>query len=261
MLSNEKIETFKSLYIEMFFNDNKISSGTCFIIERNGTYFLVTNKHNATGRDVAGECLSDTRAIPNYMKVYFRKNSNIHITTPKLIPLYSNDEIDDQQSLWVEHPNQSEYIDVVCIPLETYEDVEYLVVDIFEGVDYEKSETDLVSVIGFPFGLQGEYGSAIWSTGFIASNPIYRYDNQDKFLIDCRSRQGQSGSPVYAYNQAAIPQRIGGHNLFFNEPTAKFMGIYSGRINNMSDLGYVWKPTIIEEIIVASISQQNQTVG
>lgn len=255
MLDNEKVETFKSLFIEMFFDQQPISSGTAFIIERNGRYFLVTNKHNTTGRDDKGKCLSDLGAIPNYIKVYFRQKNNIHITIPKTIPLYSNGEIDIQQSLWIEHPNQSEYIDVVCVPLECYEEVEYLSVNIFEGNEFEKSETDIVSVIGFPFGLQGEFDSAIWSTGFIASNPSYRYNNQDKFLIDCRSRPGQSGSPVYAYNHANVAQRVKEHSMFFGEPTVKFMGIYSGRINEMSDLGFVWKRNIIEEIVLRAISQ------
>lgn len=249
MAENEKKETFQSLYIEMFFDENKLSQGTSFVIERNDRYFLVTNKHNVTGKDGEGVCLSPTGGVPNYIKVFFRQKNDVYITSPKTIPLYSNGEIDNDQSLWLEHANQSEFIDVVCLPLESYEEVNYFAVNIFEGLEYEKSETDIVSVIGFPFGLQGEFGTAIWSTGFIASNPVYKYDNQEKFLIDCRSRPGQSGSPVYAYNHANTAQRIQGHSLFFGEPSVKFMGIYSGRINNESDLGFVWKIGIIEDII------------
>jgi len=99
------------------------------------------------------------------------------------------------------------------------------------------------------FGKKGQYDSAIWSTGFIASNPAYRYDNQEKFLIDCRSRKGQSGSPVYSYSNIGINQISPNIQTFSGGPTIKFMGIYSGRINEGSDLGFVWKPSIIDEIV------------
>lgn len=253
MLENEKIETFQSLYIETFFNKQLISCGISFVIERNERYFLITNKHNVTGKNHEGRCLSPTAAVPNLLKVYFRRKDDHHSTIPKTISLYSEDDIDDQNALWINHPNQSQFIDVVCIHLEIYPDVDFYPVNIFEGIEFEKSETDIVSVVGYPFGLQGEHKSAIWSTGFIASNPAYNYENQDKFLIDCRSRKGQSGSPVYAYNQAGIAQRSGEHNLFFAEPTTKFMGIYSGRVNEESDLGFVWKRNVIEEIILEAI--------
>jgi hypothetical protein len=32
-------------------------------------------------------------------------------------------------------------------------------------------------------------------------------------------------------------------------PTTSLLGIYSGRISEASDLGYVWKPSVIAEII------------
>jgi len=39
----------------------------------------------------------------------------------------------------------------MCIPLDIFEDVEYTVVNIFQGDDFIQSETDIVSVVGYPF--------------------------------------------------------------------------------------------------------------
>ena len=40
----------------------------------------------------------------------------------------------------------------------------------------------------------------------------------------------------------------------------KPIGIYSGRINSDSDLGYVWKWSIIEDIRVHSVNIDNYTM-
>jgi hypothetical protein len=65
------------------------------------------------------------------------------------------------------------------------------------------------------------------------------------FLIDCRSRPGQSGSPVVLHHgyHARAANSIG------FRASSELLGVYSGRINEHSDLGRVWKSSMIVELL------------
>jgi hypothetical protein len=106
-----------------------------------------------------------------------------------------------------------------------------------------------VSVIGFPFGLAGGGALAIWATGFMATEHVIDYNNLPTFLIDCRARQGQSGSAVVAHRNGGIVGMEDGSSAAFAGPVTRFLGIYSGRINEQSDLGIVWKASAIKELV------------
>ncbi len=71
------------------------------------------------------------------------------------------------------------------------------------------------------------------------------------FLIDCRSRQGQSGSPVIAYRSSGARRRDGDRTVatLSAEHAWEFLGIYSGRVNPESDLGMVWHVSVVEELL------------
>jgi len=83
----------------------------------------------------------------------------------------------------------------------------------------------------------------------MASEPDINFGNLPVFLIDCRSRQGQSGSAVIAYRRGGMVAMANGGSAAFGGPVYKFLGIYSGRINQESDLGIVWKASAIKELI------------
>lgn len=89
----------------------------------------------------------------------------------------------------------------------------------------------------------------VWATGFLASEPDIDFNNLPIQLIDCRSRQGQSGSPVIAYRSGGGVALKDGSTGMFSGPVERFIGIYSGRINAESDLGIVWKASAICDLI------------
>jgi hypothetical protein len=108
-----------------------------------------------------------------------------------------------------------------------------------------------VSVLGFPFGRTGGLGYLpIWSKGWIATELDVDFDGRPSFLIDSRTRKGQSGSPVIVYNspgdQAAMHS---GHLLLAPGEMVRLLGVYSGRINDQSDLGHVWKAEALIDIV------------
>jgi hypothetical protein len=111
---------------------------------------------------------------------------------------------------------------------------------------------DAVSVIGFPFGLSSGERFPLWATGSMAQELDFVTPDKPTFMIDCRTRQGQSGSAVIAYRPDGYrvfdsQGRIG--NTLTSRKVWEFLGIYSGRVNSESDLGIVWHVSAIEELI------------
>ena len=82
---------------------------------------------------------------------------------------------------------------------------------------------------------------------------VIKINNLPAFLIDSKTRQGQSGSPVIYYSESGFdPHYKDGENIgkaVWGCPFMREVGIYSGRINKDSDLGYVWKWEVIKEIL------------
>ena len=108
--------------------------------------------------------------------------------------------------------------------------------------------SDAVSVVGYPFG-QNAGGFAIWATGFVASEPKVDYNDLPILLIDCRSRPGQSGSPVILQRNSGMIFLENGSVVSDGSPRSRFLGVYSGRINAQSDIGVVWKASAVRELL------------
>lgn len=113
--------------------------------------------------------------------------------------------------------------------------------------------SDIISVVGFPFGISINGRMAIWATGFVASETDL---DSPIFLIDSRTRPGQSGSAVIAQRNGGAFSQKDGSTSIITGTTTQFLGIYSGRINKESDIGIVWKASAIKELI-ESIKKDN----
>lgn len=120
-----------------------------------------------------------------------------------------------------------------------------------------------VFVLGFPLGWTGGAKYPIWKRASIASEPLFDLDDLPKMYIDTATRQGMSGSPVFA--------KCSGNFFLEGSDTSnplqmmmgeayRFLGVYSGRIGDGGDnkdefsaqLGIVWKERVIREIIESS---------
>lgn len=68
------------------------------------------------------------------------------------------------------------------------------------GLDFapeiELTTAQQLSVVGFPSGRTGGGFFAIWIQGTVVTEPTVDYEDLPCFLIDARTRGGQSGSPV-----------------------------------------------------------------
>jgi hypothetical protein len=86
---------------------------------------------------------------------------------------------------------------------------------------------DPVSEVSFPFGLAGGGLFAIWATGALATEPITDFGDLPVSLIDCRSRQGQSGSPVIAYRSGGMVPITAGAAAAFAGGAWRLLSVYS----------------------------------
>lgn len=248
------IPTMKSLFIEMYFGETLLSSGTAFLAanDQQSHCALITNRHNVTGRRQDNNlCLSKTAAIPDNIVIYFHKNGcRTDEWIPVKLPLYRP----DGSPFWIEHPRLGAKADVVALNLSWGSDVwkmPYYMKTKHDRSNIVVGPAEPVSVIGFPFGLSSFGKFPIWATGFLAQDLDLISPDNPVFLIDCRSRQGQSGSPVIAHRPSGARRKEGNSIIatLNHENVWEFLGIYSGRVNAESDLGIVWHVSMVEELL------------
>ncbi|MCX7207738.1 MAG: serine protease [Proteobacteria bacterium] len=233
-------QSFQSLFIEMKFEGTLLSTGTAFFAQLpNRPSFLITNRHNVTGRNQeTKQPLSKTFAIPDSLTVSQNSKRELGHFSKVDLPLFSI----DGQPIWIEHPELGAEADFVAIHIPDIPDANEhntfpYVINPLAHLKITPSQR--VAVIGFPFGIRSAVSFAIWVTGYIASEPEIDHEGRPIFLIDCRARAGQSGSPVILCNE----------NTPLTANTSELLGIYSGRINNESDLGIVWNAYAIAELL------------
>lgn len=242
----------KSLMITMRFNGVTLSTGTGFIVTTAIGPALVTNRHNVIGRDqITGKPLSTNGGLPNEILIHylepFKRDSFLPVWVGRVEPLYDDGTLEGTP-LWREHPRLGAKADFVALPLTRTDGIVTHPYELSEGKEIALKVPETVSVVGFPFGISVGGRFAVWATGFIASEPDIDYTNLPVLLIDCRTRQGQSGSPVIAHRTGLV-ERTDGSQVMLSGPISRFIGIYSGRINKDSDLGMVWKASAVQELI------------
>lgn len=164
---------------------------------------------------------------------------------PKSEPLYDS----NGDPLWLEHPAHARRVDVVALPLTRTQGVQLFPYDpVNPGPSIVFGPSETASIIGFPFGLTGGGALGIWVQGTIATEPAIDYLDLPCLLVDSRTREGQSGSPVIVYRPSGYSTEEASMMLT-GQPAERFIGVYSGRINKESDLGFVWKARALTEIL------------
>jgi hypothetical protein len=239
--------SFMSLYLGMRVRSELLATGTGFVVEHDGQPFLITNRHNLSGRrSDTNELMSpETGAVPDTVVITHVCTDGLGVWIQRHEPLYDG----DGRPRWREHPEYGRTVDVVALPLTNLGEValhpyplQDLSPDVVIGV------TDNVNVVGFPLDMHHAGYLAIWARGTVASEFHIDYAELPMFLIDSRTRRGQSGSPVIFFSG-------GGHYQLDGEAEprtghlTKLLGIYSGRVSNDSDLGFVWRLSAIQDVV------------
>jgi hypothetical protein len=240
--------SLSSLFLEFYLTEDSekpLATGTGFTTTLKGReeWFLITNWHCVTGRNPENNNpLSDNGLCdPEFVKVYFHSQEGKGIWNPIMIQLR-----DENGIKWVEHERGSE-IDIVAIPIINTADI---VLHNFEraikGNGLLTEPSDNVSIIGYPKGLSAGGKYPIWKTGTIATDFEINWEDKPMFLIDATTRKGMSGSPVVMKKDGFCHFD---DNTMKTGKFTKFMGVYSGRIDDDIELGRVWKGKAMLEVI------------
>jgi hypothetical protein len=120
---NIEIPSLKSIFIEMYFDEQLLSTGTAILsaIDKSSRCAVITNRHNVTGRhQETNECLSKTLGVPNNIILHFHcSEPNIGQWKKVKLPLYR----DDGTPFWIEHPRLGASADIVALNVKWGSDV------------------------------------------------------------------------------------------------------------------------------------------
>lgn len=241
--------SYRSLFVLAQFQGRDVAKATGFVAVHDHARYLITNWHVVSGRDTGtGKPLNEkTAATPDELVVTHHVAGSPGVWISRRERLYDG----AGDPLWLEHPTHARRVDVVALPITNDEGIDFYPYSPGNpGTLIVHGPSDPVSIIGFPFGVTGGGFLGIWVQGSIATEPTLDFNELPCFLIDSRTRPGQSGSPAILYRSGGYLDE-GGSMINNGIPSERFVGVYSGRINEQSDLGYVWKASALIEILDA----------
>lgn len=231
--------------------DTELASGTGFFYELSGELFLLTARHNVTGRHADTNIpLHTFAALPDNLWIGCWKTDGTGWIGLR-VDLYDAEGVPD----WFEHPVHREKVDAVALSIALPQGVRAFPINL-EELDAVPVAPGLdVFILGYPRGIRAGGLLPIWKRGSIASEPEVEVGGLPKLLVDTATRQGMSGAPVLAeisgYWQPegtdSLDERIIGRGR-------RFIGLYSGRVGDdefLAQLGIVWKGDALLEIMKA----------
>lgn len=244
-----------SVQVELFFDATNLGLGTGFVWEEAGRFFLITNWHNLSGKDVfTKKHTSAMAAEPNSVRVWWNQKGNLGAKFSEVVA------IRDQAGtpLWLIHPQHGNDIDVVALPVTPHTNAEMFPINKMHGTGLQIQVGMDVYVLGYPFGI-GPARLPVWKRGSIASEPEVFPGGLLYMLIDTASRPGMSGSPVIRRSWGTHQMKGGGTALGMTTAT-EFIAVYSGRLTATdpldAQLGIAWPARFVTEIVAAGKRDQ-----
>ncbi|MFK0009279.1 trypsin-like peptidase domain-containing protein [Paenarthrobacter sp. NPDC090520] len=266
--------SLKSLKLTSYDADGaeKGMTATGFLAELNqsGDLVLVTNYHVVTWRALDRSYVENfENRIPATLRIEFPNELEEAVESAEggvhwEIPLHQ-ETVDGWKrawfqdgSWWLDGDGQEAMTDVAIFPIprERKDDLLTYAYRWTQNQFGSLSITDDLFVVGYPKSV-GKFVSStpIWTRGSVASEP--EVAPADRFFIDSRTRSGQSGSPVIAYQAAAVSAAVPADDT---AEVAVLHGVYSGRTDKDSDIGSVWSMEVVERIAF-QIPLQMYTAG
>ena len=263
--------SYSSVKLDVFSKDGvRLKPASGFVIEAKNQYYLITNRHVVSGRDIAAPGQQEPVIKPFTLKTSIhihggtgersdpfskgiRKGTTIH--------LYDDKDATRWTELQLNEPHLP-IVDLVALPIQLNMDLDRFIRSIagmkFESdvwskvsaipisaidTDVEYGPPDPVHIIGYPLGWapagNDKSSSAFWRTSWIASEmkePGLIQANG--FFVDPCALEGMTGSPVVGMK---------------NE-RSKLLGIYSddpaGEFS--ANAGLVWDARLLKQLIRTS---------
>ena len=232
-----------SLLVETRGYDLALDTATAFCVRKGRATLLITNLHVVTGLNAGTRrLLAGTGAVPDQIRILHHAKHDLGNWVIRTEALYINGV-----RRWYEHP-KGQAIDVIALPITVDDEVLVYEFDLsLADFDMVVQVAMAVSIIGFPFERATTGVLPIWKTGHIASDPDMDYGGRPVFLIDATTRGGMSGSPVVLRIYGDYPTRQA--STIGDNSWTRFLGVYSRRIHDQTEIGGVWRPSVIREIL------------
>lgn len=265
---NDKV-TRVPIRVDPYFRDTPLGTASGFFYAGAKGTFLVSNWHVVTGRNPNTKALLDKKnaAIPDRLKLHVPMNLGSE-TAMKVqwrecfLSLYS--DLDCQQPVWLVHPTHKQEVDIAILPLAGINETILIAanhpqLDLDELRLYPSMD---VYVIGYPRGMFGGARFPIWKRGSIASEPDFDIDHKPVFYIDAATREGMSGSPVYAQEVGLwAPKGVKEFSQHIIGKGRSFVGVYASRIGAddefKAQLGLVWKASALQRIVDSGVAGES----
>jgi len=145
-----------SLRLSIRHDDTEIGVATGFVVEKANKRYLVTNRH------VVLLCTLD--ANPGHADGWICANK-LTISRHRLthrgpcVSVVEDLYYEKNSKRWLEHPTLGASADLVGLPLQKTEDVQFYPLDMeLRRADIVVGPADPVSIVGFPFGLAQDGG-------------------------------------------------------------------------------------------------------
>ncbi|MEE6167673.1 MULTISPECIES: trypsin-like peptidase domain-containing protein [unclassified Mycolicibacterium] len=249
--------------------------GSAFVYEVDGQNYIVTARHNFTGRHWrTGGYLGKIPTEPTHIRYALLPKElatgfpvRQSETNPRYgelsmpLPMYQLPLIgEDWKPVWKQHPDFGPDVDVAVIPFNDIADRALISAwkqptndNIEVGVKWpDLGPGQDVFIVGYPDALVTGPMLPLWMRGTIASEPAMGIQEAGDFfpamLIDARTRKGSSGSAVMRHRaDSTFVMKTDGTYGFTIGSHSELVGVYTGRTHKESDLGYVWR---IDEVDV-----------
>jgi trypsin-like peptidase len=247
--------------LKTFANGHELSIATGFFFQHNGRSFLITNFHVVSGVNPnTGTILHLGGAVPDALTLGVATTDSHSAGAKKVrwtwrqLTLYTQGN--GPKPVWTEHPTYGRRFDVVAIPLGGLEETS------IKPANAPELELDLIQVypgmeafvIGYPRGMSGGGQLPIWKRATIATEPDFDIGGLPRFYIDTATREGMSGSPVYAQEVGYwLPEGETDPEKGTIGKGRRFVGVYSGRLGAEDEfkaqLGIVWKESALVSLV------------
>jgi len=266
--------SYSSLKLDRFARDgSRLASASGFVIDTGGKYFLITNWHVVSDKDLSTSGWQESVIKPYTLRTAIHtyggrgeKNDPPQMGIRRRITVQLYD--DNNEPRWIERWSNEQYqpmADVVAIPIESETTFnKYLFAWPIEAsnsnnvnaarwvktssipisaidTDVEYGPPDTVHIIGFPLGWTptgaDKSSSAFWRTSTMASERYEIGMNPDVFFIDPPGLEGMTGSPVIGMKNNSV----------------KLLGVYSenSAMEFGAHAGLVWDSVVLKKLIGA----------
>jgi len=257
-----------------------ISTGTAFFYSYADKWFLVTNWHNISGKNFLNKMPLTKYRFPTYIKAKisaYIPGENGFAPVAQRVEIYK-----DYQPVWFQHPGLGSDCDVIAIPMSRPASCPEFMHNAANKISANRIPVkpgNSAFIIGFPKSLSVGFGLPLWKSGYIASEPHYPVKiggdiseigglqngkELPAFYLDSQTREGMSGSPVFAsyvgnwdmtdpYRPVdpGAPDFSHRDDIALGENRMEFVGCYSGRIGSEEEgaaLGLCWTVETIDKI-------------